>query len=773
MQTTTYLDELNDAQRAAVVYNDGPALVIAGAGSGKTRVLVYKLLHLIHSGYDPSKLMALTFTNKAAREMRERISNKAPDAARKIKMGTFHSIFAQILRIHAELLGYTSSFSIYNSSDSKNKVKSIIKLLELDDKYYKPNVVYNRISAAKNRLISSQAYFNSPDLIRADIKANIPKVGEIYAQYDRALRQSNAMDFDDLLFQINVLFRDHPDVLAYWQERIDYLLIDEYQDTNFAQYMIARQLMQDKGAIFVVGDDAQSIYSFRGANLENILGFNKTFPTVKLFKLEQNYRSTQTIVEAAGSLIANNRNQIRKEVFSTGDIGDPIEVYESSSGDLESMWVAKSIDALRRRFAASYADCAVLYRTNAQSRILEQVFRRSGIPLRIYGGNSFFDRKEIMDVLAYLRLLVNVNDDEALLRIVNYPRRGIGEATLLKLREYATLEQISLYEALRQTADGSGISLPKGTLTKLKGFTLLLEDMQRLRATQTDFYDLMQQLIATSGIPSELALDITEEGISRQQNVKELLASIMEYTQNNIEQGEKPTLEGYLNEVSLMTDQDKDDPDDSPSVTAMTVHASKGLEFPHVFIIGLEEKLFPSIRFGEESNIEEERRLFYVALTRAEKTCHIGYARERFLNGRTEYVRPSRFIYELPDSLLRLNRAAQETKAYASRGRGAYGERLREEVELPQNFSSVSFMPTKSLTGSRRVYVGRRDPDQEIVHHQSIGGFEIGARIRHKRFGEGSILTLEGDGDSAMATVCFDTGDTKRLLLRFAKLELL
>lgn len=772
MQDHEYLDELNEAQRAAVVYNEGPSLVIAGAGSGKTRVLVYKLLHLIALGYKPGRLMALTFTNKAAREMRERIAAKAPAAAPRLLMGTFHSVFLRILKEHAELLGYAPNFSIYNTSDSRNRIKAIIKALQLDDKYYKPNVIHSRISSAKNRLISAFAYRSHADLQRSDAKAGIPRFAEIYMHYEQGLRESNAMDFDDLLFQTNILFRDYPDVLELWQERIDYLLIDEYQDTNLAQYMIARQLMRHKGAICVVGDDAQSIYSFRGADITNILNFQKTFPKARVFKLEQNYRSTQTIVQAAGRLIAHNREQISKDVFSMGEVGDPIEIYEASSADLEAMWVGKRIEELRCSGSKTYDHFAVLYRTKAQSRILEQAFRRMSIPFRIYGGHSFFDHKEVMDVLAYLRVLVNIADEEAMLRIINYPRRGIGDTTIRKVREYARLDGLNFFEALSRTAEGSGTELSRATQLRLKSFISLLEDLRDQMEAEPNFVTLMHQLIAATGIPSELALDMTEEGISRQQNVKELMSSVVEYAESVESEGGQPTVAGYLGEIALMTDQDKADDADTPKVTAMTAHASKGLEFPHVFIIGMEEKLFPSIRFDEgEGNIEEERRLFYVAMTRAERSCHIGYARERFHNGRTEYGRPSRFLSELPESLVRRNRAAEETNAYAAK-RGYTGF-VGDSLSLPKSFAPVSFLPTESKTGGRRVYVGRKAKDEEVVRHERIGELAVGTRVRHQRFGDGEILSLEGEGHNAMATVYFDTGDTKKLLLRFAKLVVL
>ena len=513
-----YLSELNEAQRAAVVYNDGPALVIAGAGSGKTRVLVYKLLYLLDSGYHPAGLMALTFTNKAAREMQARISQHVGSVARQIHMGTFHSIFGKILRQHAQLLGYTPDFSIYNTNDSRSRIKAIIKQLSLDDKTYKPNVVHNRISSAKNRLITASTYASYSDFIKYDAKSGLPKLYEIYLHYESELKRANAMDFDDLLLQINILFRQHPDVLKLWQERIDYLLIDEYQDTNFAQYMIARQLMQDKGAIFVVGDDAQSIYSFRGANLDNILSFEKTFPTARTFKLERNYRSTQTIVKAAGQIIANNEYQIPKEVFSEESIGEPITVHEALTGDLEALWVADEVQRLHHQGNA-YSSVAVLYRTNAQSRTLEQVFRRVGLPFRIYGGRSFFDHKEIMDVIAYFRVLVNELDEEALLRIINYPKRSIGDTTIQRVRQATSQQGLPVMHILRDPL-GYGVEVNKPTAARLQAFAALLDDLRTYNQQEGDLYAIAERVINETGILTDLKSDTTSEGKARVENIQ-------------------------------------------------------------------------------------------------------------------------------------------------------------------------------------------------------------------------------------------------------------
>jgi ATP-dependent DNA helicase uvrD/pcrA/rep family len=765
-----YLSELNEAQRAAVVYNDGPALVIAGAGSGKTRVLVYKLLYLLDSGYHPAGLMALTFTNKAAREMQARISQHVGSVARQIHMGTFHSIFGKILRQHAQLLGYTSDFSIYNTNDSRSRIKAIIKQLGLDDKTYKPNVVHNRISSAKNRLITASAYASYSDFIKYDAKSGLPKLYEVYLHYESELKRANAMDFDDLLLQINILFRQHPDVLKLWQERIDYLLIDEYQDTNFAQYMIARQLMQDKGAIFVVGDDAQSIYSFRGANLDNILSFEKTFPTARTFKLERNYRSTQTIVKAAGQIIANNEYQIPKEVFSEESVGEPITVHEALTGDLEALWVADEVQRLHRN-GDNYSSVAVLYRTNAQSRTLEQVFRRVGLPFRIYGGRSFFDHKEIMDVIAYFRVLVNELDEEALLRIINYPKRSIGDTTIQRVRQAASQQGLPMMHILRDPL-GYGVEVNKPTAARLQAFAALLDDLRTYNQQEGDLYAIAERVINETGILSDLKSDTTSEGKARVENIQELLGGIDEYIHAALEVGQAPTLGVYLSEIALMTDQDKEG-EEGDSITLMTVHSAKGLEFPHVFIVGMEEDLFPSMMSNVGKELEEERRLFYVALTRAEKTCHIGYARERFRNGRTEFSRPSRFVRELPKELVTFDSGLSSHASPWDRPKS-----IRPTGgNLPTDFSDRPVFhatPSAPSTPSRRVFIERREAgDAPEEKHTHIGALAVGGRVLHKRFGAGVINELEGRGDNAKATVTFDTGETKKLLLRFAQLEVL
>ena len=764
-----YLNELNEAQRAAVTYNDGPALVIAGAGSGKTRVLVYKLLYLLDSGYPASGLMALTFTNKAAREMRSRISLHVGGLARDIRMGTFHSVFLRILREHATLLGFTPDFTIYNTSDSRSRIKMIVKELELDDKVYKPNVLHNRISSAKNRLITAEAYAGYRDFLEYDAKSGLPRIAEIYQRYTEGMKQSNAMDFDDLLLMTNILFRKYPDVLALWQSRVDYLLIDEYQDTNFAQYMIARQLMQEKGKIFVVGDDAQSIYSFRGANLDNILSFAKTFPSARTFKLERNYRSTQTIVAAAGGIIANNEYQIPKDVFSKEEVGEPIEVHEALSGDLEALWVAEEVQRLHRQ-GASYREIAVLYRTNAQSRTLEQVFRRINLPFLIYGGRSFFDHKEIMDAVAYFRLLVNETDEEALLRVINYPKRSIGDTTVQRVLFASRESAVPMMSILRDPL-GYGVNVNKPTAGRLQAFAGMLDELRQFAREESDVYAVADRVIRDSGILADLQQDTTPEGKARVENIEELLGGIDEYVRSAEEADQTPSLASYISEISLMTDQDQ--AEDDEAVTLMTIHASKGLEFAHVFIVGLEEDLFPSKMSNMGKELEEERRLFYVALTRAGKTCHIGYARERFRNGCLEFTRPSRFVRELPKQLVNFTSAHGLHAGTSPWERPQPLSRARGGSDLPTDFSSAPVFG-EAPQPKRRVFIERREVGETPeVKHQRIGAIEVSARVLHKRFGAGEVLELEGLGDNAKATVHFDTGDTKKLLLRFAQLEVL
>lgn len=766
MEDSSYLRELNDAQRAAVLHQAGPALVIAGAGSGKTRVLVYKIIHLLHSGYQPDSLMALTFTNKAAREMRSRIEAQVgASTARRLRMGTFHSIFLRILRQHADLLGYTSDFSIYNTSDVKSRLKAIIKDMGLDDKIYKPQLVQSKISRAKNNLLSPEGYRNQHELVRQDIKQGVHRISDIYLRYAHELRQSNAMDFDDLLLQINILFRDHAQVLQYWQERIEYLLIDEYQDTNIAQYMIARALMGDRGNIFVVGDDAQSIYSFRGANIKNMLGFSHNFPGTKVFRLEENYRSTQTIVQAANAVIAHNRDQLPKEVFSSGPVGEPIEIHEAINAEAEAMWVQSSIERMRRSLGASYSDFAILYRTRAQSRMLELVLRRSQTPFKIYGGMSFFEHKEIMDVMAYLRLLTNEQDGEAMLRIINYPKRGIGSTTLERIRQVAQQSDLPLMTVVRDP-EAYSVDVSRGAKAKLEAFVTLIDNMRAQLSSDKGqgFYQAMERIIRQTGIIAELSNDKTDEGISKVDNVNELLTSIAEYETRMLEDADIPSLSHYISEVSLLTDQDTQEQESMPSVTLMTIHASKGLEFRHLFIVGLEEGLFPSGRSMEERELEEERRLFYVAITRAEETCAIGYAKERMRNGTYEHTSPSRFLRELPPNLL-TNRAPSLSFPKATRGvqQSYIGD------ELPTTFSRHEALSPPSPSAKKPQFTPRA---LDYTPATADDLYE-GCRVRHPKLGEGTVSSISETAGEAKADVYFDDLGLKSLILRFARLELL
>lgn len=763
------LESLNPAQREAVVYQEGPTLVNAGAGSGKTRVLVHKIAYLLAQGIPGSRIMALTFTNKAAREMKERIHQLVGREASHLRIGTFHSVFMNILKTYADRLGFSSSFSIYDTQNSISKLKNIIKLMALDEKVYKPKDILSRISNAKNRLLLPEAYRASTELIKEDIRAGMPRFAEIYARYSFELKQSNAMDFDDLLLWTNILFRDHPDVLRTEQERLDYLLIDEYQDTNFAQFNIARLLMQERGDIFVVGDDAQSIYAFRGANIRNMLDFATHFPRVKTFALEQNYRSTQAIVKTAARLIRHNREQLPKEVFSRGALGEPLTLHEAYSSELEAQWVVQSVQDIRRTQGASYDDFAILYRTNAQSRILEQTFRLAGVPFRIWGGFSFFKHKEVMDAIAYFRLMINPQDEEALLRIINYPKRGIGQTTIDKLRT-TSLQRGRAFADLLNDPQTLEEVLSRGTASKIRAFVALIEQMRLLVAEQKDLYSLSRELLLISGVLADLESDKSPEGKVRLQNIEELLSSIGTYAEDQLAEGGEPSLASYISEAALMTDQDTQGEDEAtPRVTLMTIHASKGLEYPHVFIVGLEEGLLPStMSLGSTKGVEEERRLLYVALTRAEQTCHLSYAQERFRHGRTETSPPSRFISELPQELLRRNNAPPVLRQ---------NFRPRAESKLPESFPQTDFLSTSPQTPrypsqSRRIHIGRRlEDDAPEEQHERIGNLSRGMRVRHNRFGLGEIQTLEGKGDNAKARVRFDSGEEKTLLLRFAKLE--
>ena len=765
-----YLDELNESQRAAVLYNDGPSLVIAGAGSGKTRVLTYKIAHLMNEGYDPWNILALTFTNKAAREMKERISRQVGDRARYLWMGTFHSIFSRILRIEAQRIGFTSNYTIYDSSDSKSLLKSIIKEMQLDDKTYKPGNIQSRISNAKNHLILPDAYASNPEIIKADTDAKVPATHQIYRKYWERCRQSDAMDFDDLLVYTYMLFRDHPDIRQKYAMQFRYVLVDEYQDTNFAQHSIVLQLTEQNQRVCVVGDDAQSIYSFRGANIDNILKFTKVYKGAKLFKLEQNYRSTQIIVQAANSLIAKNREQIRKEVYSEKSKGEPIGVFQAYSDVEEGEIVANKIRQLNVRENCPYDDFAVLYRTNAQSRIFEEALRKRSIPYKIYGGLSFYQRKEIKDVIAYFRLAINPNDEEAFKRVINYPARGIGDTTLNKIVAAATSNGVSLWKVLGEPL-AYGLSINKGTHTKLQGFRELIELFMK-DAQEKDAAEVGSGIVRQSGIMNDIYQDRTPENLSRQENIEELINGMHDFCATRREEGsDRVSLTDYLAEVSLLTDQDSDKEGDGAKVTLMTIHSAKGLEFRNVFVVGMEENLFPSqMSMDSMRGLEEERRLFYVAITRAEEHCYLSFAKSRFKFGKTEFSSPSRFLKDIDARYLALpqgEQMARQVDEAASRFRTSQHTASRFETPRPK----VQIIPPPQET--RRLVKVSSVVSSRPSASPSVAGLQPGNVIEHERFGVGDVISVVGTGDSCKATVRFRNAGEKQLLLKFARFKVI
>lgn len=778
---TDYLNELNDSQREAVMYNDGPSLVIAGAGSGKTRVLTYKIAYLLDNGYEPWSILALTFTNKAAREMKERIARQVgPERARYLWMGTFHSIFSRILRAEADALGFTSNFTIYDATDSKSLVKAIIKEMNLDDKVYKPGMVQGRISQAKNHLVLPEAYAANAELVEADQAAKVPLVREIYARYWNRCRQSDAMDFDDLLLYTYLLFHTRPDICDKYAARFRYILVDEYQDTNFAQHSIVLQLTQKQQFVCVVGDDAQSIYSFRGANIDNILNFTRTYKDARLFKLEQNYRSTQTIVNAANSLIAKNRDQIRKDVFSEKDKGEPIGVFAAYSDVEEGEIVVNKIVQLHAKEDYAYHDCAILYRTNAQSRIFEEALRKRGIPYRIYGGLSFYQRKEVKDVVAYFRMVVNPNDEEAFKRVINYPARGIGNTTLGKLAEAASRFQVSLWKVLCEPLS-YGLTLNKGTHAKLQGFRDLIAEFVKM-AQEKDAYTVGMELVRRSGIMAEVYQDRSPENLSRQENIEELVNGMRDFCEGRQEEGNPHLLlADYLSEIALLTDQDEDKGEMQSKVTLMTIHSAKGLEFRNVFVVGMEENLFPSpLSSASYRALEEERRLFYVAVTRAEDHCYLSYAKSRFKYGKMEFCNPSRFLKDidvrylkLPQEELMAGRIEEKASRFRKEAsRASYEREPRESGPSmfdggPMPEEPHRFVPPRTL---------RRIPEaapSATPSRPSAGGLSAGMWIEHERFGKGEVTKVEGSGDNCKATVQFQHAGVKQLLLKFARFKVI
>ena len=786
------LNDLNDAQRAAVEYIDGPSLVIAGAGSGKTRVLTYKIAYLLSQGMKPWSIMALTFTNKAAREMKERIGKLVgDDLAQHLYMGTFHSIFSRILRAEAEHIGFNNNFTIYDESDSRSLLKAIIKEMGLDDKAYKPAAVHARISMAKNNLVTAEAYDSDPAILEQNKRARMPAIGKVYVAYVQRCRQANAMDFDDLLMLTFQLFRDHEEIRQKYAGRFDYILVDEYQDTNHVQMSIVMQLCKEKLRVCAVGDDSQSIYSFRGANIDNILNYQKQLPGTQLFKLEQNYRSTQTIVEAANSLIHHNRNQIQKEVFSKNDKGEKILYKPAYSDKEEALIVAKNIQRIKRQDDCGYDQFAILYRTNAQSRSFEEEFRKQGIPYRIYGGLSFYQRKEIKDIIAYFRLVANPDDEEAFKRIINYPARGIGATTVTKIADCAHLNQVSFWEVIGNI-EHYGLNVNKGTQTKLENFRLLISSFID-RSHTLDVYELGDAIIRESRISEDIMSGKNADDLARQENLEEFLSGMQTFVAGRQEEGrmDEAFLTDYLQDVALLTDADSEGEKDESRVSLMTIHAAKGLEFATVFVVGLEENIFPSpLAAISVRELEEERRLLYVAITRAEKHCILTNAKNRFRYGKMEFDNPSRFIDEIDASLIE---GGEETPE-SSFG-GGYGGRMpwdrdrsgyRRDYQNAKPVASLfmadpkpGFKSVRAVNAVHRI-MGDTASSSSVASAGSsaskasaAGSLSEGCRIEHQRFGIGKVLKIEGTGENTKATVEFQNAGTKQLLLKFAKFTIL
>ena len=767
---TNYIDELNESQCAAVTYNDGPSLVIAGAGSGKTRVLTYKIAYLLEqeNGYNPWNILALTFTNKAAREMKERIARQVGmERARYLWMGTFHSIFSRILRAEAQYIGFTSQFTIYDTADSKSLLRSIIKEMGLDEKTYKPGVVQARISNAKNHLVTPTGYAANKEAYEGDMAAKMPAIRDIYTRYWDRCRQAGAMDFDDLLVYTYILFRDFPEVLARYRDQFRYVLVDEYQDTNYAQHSIVLQLTKENQRVCVVGDDAQSIYSFRGADIDNILYFTKIYPNTKVFKLEQNYRSTQTIVCAANSLIEKNERQIRKAVFSEKEKGEPIGVFQAYSDVEEGEIVANQIVKLRSREHYSYNDFAILYRTNAQSRIFEEALRKRSLPYKIYGGLSFYQRKEIKDIISYFRLAVNPNDEEAFKRVVNYPARGIGDTTLNKIIDAATLNHVSLWKVLEDPL-AYGVSINKGTHAKLQGFREVIENFIK-EAAKKSAYEVGTLIVRQSGIMNEIYQSNDPENLSRQENIEELINGMHDFCATREEEGSANIrLTDFLSEVSLLTDQDNDKERDSEKITLMTIHSAKGLEFKNVFVVGLEENLFPSaLSLNSYKELEEERRLFYVAITRAEEHCYLSFAKSRFKYGKMEFSSPSRFLKDIDAHFLQLPQEEQLARRI-DEGAGRFRREQNERPQLGGKPKVEMIRPTvpRNLTKIGTAMGGKSPTSATLPIN-----VQAGQVIEHERFGIGDVIKIEGTGENSKATVRFRNAGEKQLLLKFARFK--
>ena len=818
-----FLDALNEYQRSAVEYIDGASLVIAGAGSGKTRVLTYKIAYLLTQGYKPWEIMALTFTNKAAREMKERIVSLVGPEAQSLQMGTFHSVFARILRREARYLvggHYDSNFTIYDDADSKSLCKSIIKQLELDDKVYKPADVHNRISWAKNKLMMPEQYASDMNVLARDSDSRMPEMAKVYEMYVANCRKANAMDFDDLLVYTFRLFYDNPEIKKQYATKYKFLLVDEYQDTNYAQQQIVWQLASEHQHVCVVGDDAQSIYGFRGANIDNILDFQQQYEGSKLFKLEQNYRSTQRIVQAANSLIKHNDRQIQKNVFSENAEGEKLIMRQLASDREEAISVCRDIRSGVKRNGLRYKDFAILYRTNFQSRTFEEQMLKDNIPYRIYGGMSFYQRKEIKDIVAYFRLVVNNNDDEAFRRIINYPARGLGDTTVQKLITAASDNGVSLW-AVAANPSGYEVNIAKATATKLSNFLVLINSFTE-RLAKEDAFNLGREIIKMSGISADIYSGSNPEDVSRQENLDEFLSSMQDFVEGNREEGLPIGLVDFLQDVSLMTDKDSGDAEDDNKVTLMTIHSAKGLEFPHVFVVGMEENIFPSPMCTDSMRkLEEERRLLYVAITRAEKKCVLTCAKSRYRFGRMEFDAPSRFLKDIDSRLVEVERNDDD---YSSTGYGStrggngygYGSYGRGDSRY-QNSSPVAsqFMadPKPKITAPKRpetpvnpygeafqrkivasggslkrvnealsqgtnrsnMLRGQAPSLRERAGGEAVGdwyqGLSVGMKVEHARFGVGVVTALEGQADSAKASVEFRNAGTKQLLLKFAKLK--
>ncbi|MBN1387781.1 MAG: UvrD-helicase domain-containing protein [Bacteroidales bacterium] len=761
-----YLSDLNEAQKVAVVNTEGPSLVIAGAGSGKTRVLTYRIAHLLRKGVPANSILALTFTNKAAEEMKERIIKIAGyNNSRYLWMGTFHSIFARILRVESDKLGYPSTYTIYDATDSRSLVKTIIKEMGLDDKVYKPSFVAARISAAKNNLITAQVYASNKSITERDRISKIPMLSEIYLRYAARCYKSGAMDFDDLLINTNILLRDYPDVLSNYQQRFNYILVDEYQDTNYAQYLIIKKLSEKHRNLCVVGDDAQSIYSFRGARIENILNFRNDYPDYALYKLERNYRSTRTIVKAANSIIINNKGQISKTVYSENSEGDRIRIMESMTDGEEGFRIASDIFDRSLSEQVKWEEFAVLYRTNAQSRIFEETFRKKNIPYKIYGGLSFYERKEIKDILAYLRMVINPNDEEALRRTINYPRRGIGKTTIERIFEAAANKEVTTWEIISDSSSYQPLLTP-ATWKRVQVYTDLVNSLSS-ECTNADAYGAAIKTATVTGIMKELKEGQTPEEISRYENLQELLNAIKEFTDAAETNGEPNDLAAYLESVALLTDRDTEKEEDRNKVTLMTMHSAKGLEFKHVYIAGLEENLFPSLMsLAENMGLEEERRLFYVAVTRAKEYVTLSYALNRYRWGKLENCTPSRFLSEIDDDYLQYPPSAEKNDNY----RPPEYKRPFDRRRTAMTDKSVEYTsPHERNLKKFKPATGYNTGDQQLAAEKDL---KEGAVVYHERFGRGTILSIDGEAPNTTALVVFDDSGEKKLLLRFAKLRL-